>query len=149
MKKLAQRFAVVLLLILISCGQEKTATNNSEINSYLNDLSNIKQIEKTPIQTLTILAKEHASKSISIKKGNIKAALENAQNFKHALLLVSNHTVVKITSYKDCLQSGAWGTCMPMAEGFIKKGTLNYKKDYINNIIGLPDNQERTLYLFN
>jgi len=38
---------------------------------------------------------------------------------------------------------------MPHAEGYIKKGGLTYKKDYINNIIGLPDAQERTMYLFN
>lgn len=136
-------------VLILSCGKEKTTSNGSEMNTYLDELSNIEQIEKAPIQTLTSLAKEHASNRISIKKGNMKAALEKAQEFKHALLLVGNHTVVKITNYKDCLQSGSWGTCMPMAEGYIKKGKLNYKKDYINNIIGLPDNQERTLYLFN
>ena len=39
MKKLTQLFALTLLLILVSCGQEeKTATNNSAINSYLDDL---------------------------------------------------------------------------------------------------------------
>lgn len=149
MKTVTKLTTLLFAIILMSCGKEKATSSNSEINSYLNDLNNIEQIEKAPIETLTNLAKEHASKRISIKKSNVKSSLEKAKNFKHALLLVGNHTVVKITSYKDCLQSGSWGTCMPMAEGYIKKGKLNYKKDYINNIIGLPDNQERVLYLFN
>ena len=63
-------------------------------------------------------------------------------------IIVANHTVIKITDFNDCKPSASWGTCMPMAEGYIKKGVLQHEKDYCNNIIGLPDNQKRTLYLF-
>jgi hypothetical protein len=38
---------------------------------------------------------------------------------------------------------------MPKCEGYIKKGKLNYKSNYMNNIIGIPDNQERVAYFFN
>ena len=37
---------------------------------------------------------------------------------------------------------------MPKAEGYIKKGSLNYNNDFANNIIGVPDNQKRIMYLF-
>ena len=49
----------------------------------------------------------------------------------------------------DCIQSGSWGACMPYAKGYIKKGSLIEKEDYINNIIGIPDSQLRKVYLFN
>ncbi|MFD0964673.1 hypothetical protein [Pseudofulvibacter geojedonensis] len=149
MKKLTQLFTLALLLILVSCGKEKNNSENTEINNYLNDITSLENIEKTPIKTITSLAKESASKIISLKKSNMKESLEKASNFTKALVIVGNHTVVKITNLKDCKQSGSWATCMPMGEGYIKKGKLNHKKDYLNNIIGLPDNQERILYLFN
>jgi hypothetical protein len=38
---------------------------------------------------------------------------------------------------------------MPYVEGYVKKGELQPKADYANNIIGLPDTQERIMYLFN
>ena len=38
---------------------------------------------------------------------------------------------------------------MPTVEGYIKKGKLNYKKDFMNNVIGIPDKQERVAYFFN
>ena len=37
---------------------------------------------------------------------------------------------------------------MPFVEGYIKKGKLNYKKDYMNNVIGTPDGQQRVAYFF-
>ena len=37
---------------------------------------------------------------------------------------------------------------MPKVSGYIKKGELQYQNDFMNNVIGLPDNQERYMYLF-
>ena len=37
---------------------------------------------------------------------------------------------------------------MPYAEGYIQKGKLIPQSDYINNIIGRPDLQQRVMFLF-
>lgn len=38
---------------------------------------------------------------------------------------------------------------MPFGNGYVKKKLkLSYIEDYINYIIGLPDNQRRILFLF-
>lgn len=151
MKKLSQLTALLIMIVLISCGKEKNSstTTNSKISSYLTNIKKLEDITVSPIKTITTLAEESASKSISLEKSSIKESLLKVQDYKHALIIVENHTVVKIINLKDCKQSGSWGACMPMGEGYIKKGNLNHKKDYLNNIIGLPDNQDRTLYLFN
>ncbi len=104
---------------------------------------------KSPIKTFISFANKNAKETITITKSNIKSALIKAEKFKYSAVVVGKHTIAKIIDFDDCSQSGKWETCMPKAEGYIKKGTLNYKNDYINNIIGLPDSQERILYLFN
>ena len=83
----------------------------------------------------------------SVNKDNIKDALAKAKDFKNVVITVDNHTIVKL-DVNDCKPSSAWSACMPKAEGYIKKGDLVYQNDYANNIIGLPDGQERLLFLF-
>ena len=105
--------------------------------------------EQEPLITVSELAAEKAAKSIEITKENIESALTEAKSYKTSIIIVGRHTIVKITDLDDCVQSGVWGTCMPKGIGYIQKtGALNEKEGYINNIIGIPDGQERTLFLF-
>lgn len=104
---------------------------------------------KTPIISFKKFADTEADKSIILSKKNISSSLTKVKKFKYCIITVGTHTIIKVSDFKNCKQSGAWGTCMPIAEGYIKKGTLKHQNDFINNIIGLPDNQERTMYLFN
>jgi len=102
-----------------------------------------------PIITVSELASNKADKSIEITKDNIESALAEAKSYKTSFIIVGKHTIVKITDLADCSQSNAWATCMPKGLGYIQKGgVLNKEEDYINNIIGLPDSQKRTLFLF-
>lgn len=124
-----------------------TATNTADI-PFLKDVKSLeKDTSSNPIDTFKDAAKISAKEVVTLNKDNIKDALTKARNFKNAVITVDNHTIVKL-NLEDCKASGAWGTCMPKAEGYIKKGDLVYQNDYANNIIGLPDNQERLLYLF-
>lgn len=118
--------------------------------AFLNDITSLEKNTKTPIKNLIKQAEVKASKIISINKGNITESYVVAESYEHALVIVGNHTAVKIINFNDCKPSASWAACMPMAEGYIKRNSvLNHKTDYLNNIIGLPDTQERTLYLFN
>ena len=81
-------------------------------------------------------------------KNNIETVLTEAKTYKNCVIITGNHTIVKILDFDDCKQSSSWGYCMPTAEGYIKKGELVSQEDYINNIIGRPDAQKRTVYLF-
>lgn len=128
----------------------KTETQKTTEIAFLNDITTLEKETKTPIKNLIKQAQANASKIISINKDNITESFAIAETYVHALVIVEDHTAVKITNLNDCKPSGSWAACMPMAEGYIKRSSvLNHKKDYINNIIGLPDAQERTLYLFN
>ena len=104
---------------------------------------------KNPIVAFAEIAKDISVKEISLNKNNISNALEEAKEYSNGVIVVENHTIVKLISFDDCQQSGSWGVCMPKGEGFIKKGSLNYKSDYINNIIGTPSSKKVTLFLFN
>jgi hypothetical protein len=139
-----------LLTLITSCSnpskQENKTASEIEILKNIKVLTNIKY--KIPIITFKKFADSGADKSIRLSKKNIASSLTKAKKYKYCIITVGTHTIVKALNLTNCKQSRAWGTCMPFAEGYIKKGVLEYKKDFINNIIGLPDNQERIMYLF-
>ena len=140
------------LVVLLSC--ENSTANNKEkpntVSLFLIDVQSIlSDTNKNPIVAFAEIAKDISVKEISLNKNNISNALEEAKEYSNGVIVVENHTIVKLISFDDCQQSGSWGVCMPKGEGFIKKGSLNYKSDYINNIIGTPSSKKVTLFLFN
>jgi predicted DNA-binding protein (UPF0251 family) len=142
------------MLLFIACNNDNTVNNSDGDNTVVfNFLKQVKSFEaidsKTPISYFEGLAQQSANEKMDLSEGNIQDILNAAKNYKHCVIIVEDHTIVKIVSLEDCKQSGSWGACMPIAEGYIKKGELDYHEDYINNIIGLPDSQKRTAYLFN
>ena len=149
-------FAFTLSILLFTACKKTSETTPEDVTAPLFemviDIANLEDetiAGKTPIKTFAAFAEANADDSILITKINIESSLIKAAEFSHAIMVVGNHTVIKITDLKDCKQSASWGACMPKAEGYIKNGKLQHQKDYANNIIGLPDNQKRTLYLFN
>ena len=160
-----KHLAYVLILVLaLSCKNnqkekvdtkvESTTQNtekDTETTTDLPFLKDIKSLEKdtsaNPIETFKTKATNLATEVIKLNKDNIKDALTKAKDFKNVVVTVGNHTIVKL-DVNDCKPSGAWSACMPKAEGYIKKGDLAYQNDYANNIIGLPDDQERLMFLF-
>lgn len=151
MRKIA---IIILSLFIISCSSDVEESNIATTNSivvadFLTDISVLEKMNtKTPIADFEELAKGMASKVLDMDKDNIESVLTEAKNYAHCVIITGNHTIVKIISFDDCKTSSSWGACMPFAEGYIKKGDLVEQKDYINNIIGRPDNQTRTVYLF-
>ncbi len=130
----------------------KEVKSNSVVGSIdlLEDMSALeKDTSPNPIESFKTSAKSNAKKIILINKENIVSSLEEAKGYKHAVMTVGIHTIVKVTDLSNCKTSASWGACMPYAEGYVKKGSLQPKADYVNNIIGIPDSQERSLYLFN
>ena len=140
------------LVVLLSC-ENSTANNKENPNTVSLFLADVQSLlldtNKNPIVAFSELAKGISEKKISLNKNNISNALEEAKEYSNGVIVVENHTIVKLISFSDCQQSGSWGVCMPKGEGFIKKGSLNYKSDYINNIIGTPSSKKVTLFLFN
>jgi len=139
---------LVFLALQSFSQQSKTEILQSFLGDVISlDAASINTSE--PLVSVSELAAGKADKSIEITKENIKSALATAKSYKTSIIIVGRHTIVKITDHADCVQSGAWGTCMPKGVGYIQKsGDLNKKEGYINNIIGIPDGQKRMLYLF-
>ena len=160
-----KHLAYVLILVLaFSCKDnqkekvdtkvESTTQNtekDTETTADLPFLKDIKSLEKdtsaNPIEAFKTKATNLATEVVKLNKDNIKDALTKAKDFKNVVITVDNHTIVKL-DVNDCKPSGAWSACMPKAEGYIKKGDLAYQNDYANDIIGLPDDQERLMFLF-
>lgn len=146
-------FLPIILLIFIGCNSDSSNTDSNSdsevITNFLKEVRSFEAIDdKAPISYFESLAKESASETIEISDNNISDVLSTAKNYPHCIIIVEDHTIVKISSLDDCKQSGSWGACMPMAEGYIKKGDLEFQEDYINNIIGIPDNQSRIALFF-
>ncbi|WP_034060465.1 hypothetical protein [Lacinutrix jangbogonensis] len=128
--------------------KEKTTVKITTI-VFLKDVKSLeKDTSKNPIENFKKRASGSVKRVIKINKNNIEASLIKAKDYKYAVITVGDYTILKITDLDNCKPSGSWKACMPKGEGYIKKGKLIYQNDYINNIIGLPDNKERLLYLF-
>lgn len=141
---------------MLSCSSEKEQndekqqTKHSIVADFINDITYLESVEtNSEIAAFEQEATAVADRMIPLDKENIASVLVTAKHYKAMVITVEDHTIVKILDLSDCQPSGSWGTCMPMGEGYIKKGGLVKRKDYINNIIGAYDNQQRTAYLFN
>jgi hypothetical protein len=143
----------ILCLVFFATQSFAQQSNIATLQSLLRDLITIDASsanQSEPIITISELASAKADKSIVITKDNIGSVLAEAKNYKTSFIIVGKHTIVKITDLNNCTQSNAWATCMPKGVGYIQKGgDLINEEDYINNIIGIPDSQKRTLFLFN
>ena len=155
-------FPFLIGLFLFSCSSETKETNSIEtekvevvipeiILDAQNGFESIGSKDygcKNTIECFSDSAKKYADAHFLISKVNAKEYLEKAKGAKYAFISVKNHTLVKITDFEDCVDSGSWGTCMPQGVGFIKRGNMQMEEGYINNIIGKPTGQERYIYLF-
>ena len=149
-----KRFTFILVgLIAVSFLQLHAQSSDSEtLQKFLKDIPAFNNENASALGTIQIvndLAVQKAAKTISFSGENIKDALGEAKQYKYCIIIVEAHTIVKVSDFEKCSQSGSWGTCMPYGEGYIRKGGLTGINDYINNIIGKPDSQSRMMYLFN
>ncbi|AUP79311.1 hypothetical protein [Flavivirga eckloniae] len=125
-------------------------SNSNIVSEFLADIKTLEDVKgQNPISSFQKLAEEKASKVLTVSKDNIKEVLASAKEYSNCVITTGDHTIVKISDITDCKPSGSWGACMPFAKGYIKKGELILQEDYINNIIGIPDSQDRKAYLFN
>ena len=140
-------------VVIIGCDSKtKLKEDGNENNVVSNFLSDVKSLEidtnTNSIVAFKELAEEIADNKMVISKKNIKKVLIKSKDYSNCVIVTGNHTIVKIISFDNCQKSGSWEACMPFVEGYIKKGKLNYKKDYMNNVIGTPDGQQRVAYFF-
>jgi len=149
MKKLI--FTISTLALVACAGSPKEAANSSEVvTAFIDAPKSLEDVrDRNPIVAFKTAAEEVADKVISLDKDNINEVLEEASEYKHCVITTADHTIILIDDLEDCKTSGSWEACMPHGEGYVKKGELEFQDDYANNIIGRPDEQERTVYLFN
>lgn len=144
---------IIIFFVLSSLTSQAQNTKIIVLKQFLIDIIKLdgKALDKQqPIISINEIAKSKAEKSIDLNSESIGKALVEAKNYKHCLISVNGHTLVKVLSFKNTSPSGAWHAAMPLCKGYIQKsGVLHEKKDYLKNIIGRPDSQIRTMYLFN
>ncbi len=127
------------------------ASVKPSINDYIAIVMQVddeNEIGNSPLDSIKQYASAKADKSIVLTRINMEEALQNAKTYKSCLITVGKHTVVLVTDFNKEVASGSWGCKMPMGKGYIKRGKISVKEDYINNIIGIPDAQKRMMYLF-
>ncbi len=150
MKKITMIMVTFMFLGLATLNAQET--KSQVMKSFLSGIITFEKGDldpNTPIASVNTVAEKKAAKFIKITKENIADALKTAKEFKHCVITVADHTIVKVTDLADCSPSGSWGACMPMGKGLVQKGSFTEKSDYIKNIIGRADSQVRTMFLFN
>jgi len=140
---------VVILIIGYSCSQNKKPEKLKGLVGDVIEIDTELLSGSEPISQIATKLENSADKTIIFSKSNITQTLEEAQNYSKVFIVVADHTLIKITDFKDCQKSTAWGTCMPKGTSLIQKsGDFEKESDYINNLIGKPDNQKRKMYFF-
>lgn len=111
MKKL---LIVLIAVTVFSCSSDETPnTENAEsaiVSSFLNDISSLEDHTtegKNPIVDFIAEAKQTADKSDNLTKANINELLIEAKDYSHCVITTGDHTIVKITDFSDCKQSGS------------------------------------------
>ena len=139
-----------LFVALLSINLSLYAQGDDLVKNFIDNPASIESTEvKRPIVKFAELAESSAAKSVVLTKENIEEVLTEAKSFKTLVIITGTHTIVKVTNLEDCVQSGSWGTCMPMGDGYVSRaGVLENLKGHINNIIGIPGSQSRTAYFF-
>jgi hypothetical protein len=144
---------IILLSLTFSLSGQAQNTKITVLKEFISDIIDFgdKKINETqPIINISELAHVSAEETIEITYENIELALIEAKSFRHCLIIVEHHTVIRIIDNDDCNPSFSWKTCMPLSSAYIQRSGLLYeKKDYLKNLIGRPDSQIRTMYLFN
>ncbi|MCU4174452.1 hypothetical protein [Carboxylicivirga sp. N1Y90] len=143
----------ILFTMLLAIGLYVTSQSNAEtLKTFLSDVISFEEVTldpNRPISKIRQMASVQADTFFVLTKENTAEVLRTAKAYQHCLVFTGSHTIVKVTDLSNCIQSGSWGACMPMGEGYIQRGEMEKKADYINNIIGMPDMQKRVLFLFN
>ncbi|MBR8535017.1 hypothetical protein KDU71_05555 [Carboxylicivirga sediminis] len=143
-------------LVLIFCfglagnlsAQSKTETLTEFLDGIIS-FENATINEGTPIADIKMLAAEQTALTKDLTKESVKEILETAKDYHFCVITVGVHTIARITDLEYTQMSGSWATAMPMGEGYVQKSGLTLKNDYLNNIIGIPNSQERKVYFFN
>ena len=142
-------------VVIVACNSKSDLKNqeyynkNNIVSKFIKDVKSLESDTNTnPIVAFKQLAEEIADNKIIVSKNNIKKVLIKSKDYSNTVIVTADHTIVKIKNLEDCQESGSWNTCMPSVEGYIKKGKLKYKKDYMNNVIGKADGQDRIAYFF-
>lgn len=145
MKNLKAVFASILVLFIIpAIAQESKA---EVLKAFVKDIPALATENISSVGGLMEASQKKATKTIDLTKENIVASLKDASG-KTCIIIVGNHTIVKFSDTKKCAASGSWGACMPYGEGYILNNGFKNVNDYINNIIGKPDDQKRMLFIF-
>ncbi|MCT4591005.1 MAG: hypothetical protein N4A71_24500 [Carboxylicivirga sp.] len=144
---------LLIIALLFSVASSLSAQTKVEtLTEFLDGIikfENASINEGTPNKDIKALAAEQAELSNDLTKENIKEILETAKSYHFCVITVGVHTIVRITDLEYTQMSGSWGAKMPMGEGYVQKNGLTLKNNYINNIIGTPNSQERKVYFFN
>jgi hypothetical protein len=152
-KTMKNHLSLLLLLTILcfslSCSQNKKPEKLKGIVDNIIQIDPDELSGSVPISQLAKIASQKADKTISLTKTNMAESLDEARKYKKALIIVGSHTLIKIKDFDDCQKSTAWGTCMPKGVCLTQKGgDFEKETDYINNLIGLPDGQNRKMFLF-
>ncbi len=147
MKKTLLLLAMVIYFIPLATAQGDAAKVQALLNSVL-DFDDTKLSVEFPILSLQSIASQQADTTLILTRENMASALIFAKEYSKGIITVAHHTVVFIEDWDNCQRSGSWGACMPRGHGYIKKRDMVEMSNFINNIIGVPDVQRRTLFLF-
>lgn len=147
-----KRIKIIVFLLAFGTFAAYSQTNVQKMSELFTGVINLEGAninESRPISNLNLLAAQQADTMFVLKQENAAKILDEAKNYETCIISVERHTIVLVSSWGDCSQSGSWNYCMPYGIGYIQRGELEKKEDYIKNIIGTPDSQRRTVFLFN
>ncbi len=147
-----KRVGFLLVLSLIGIiGINAQTTSSDEVIELFNDVLDFSDanINKTrPVSSIIKTAARQADTIYFLTKDNVSSVMSQAKKYKHCIIAVETHTVVLVNSWSKVSKSGTWNYYLPYGVGCIQRNELIKKEDYIKNLIGTPDFQRRSVFLY-
>ncbi len=147
-----KRIGFISLFILSGILNIQAQTNTQKVTELFQGVINFDGAninDDRPVPSLNLLAAKQSDTMLVLTKDNIGSVMAQAKKYQSCIISVDRHTIVLIKSWTNCSKSGSWNYCMPYGTGYVQRNELTRIEDYIKNIIGTPDGQRRTVFLFN
>lgn len=142
---------IIILLFVVLGFTAKAQTNAETLQSFLSDVISFEETtldSNRPMPKIRQMASVQSDTLFVLSKDNASEVFANTSDYKHCLVFTGSHTIVKVTDFNKRIASGSWQCKMPFGVGYIQRGDMTTKEDYINNIIGVPDAQKRVVFFF-
>lgn len=141
-----------VMILLIGCKNDTRKIDNNKqlVKNFLAQPNSIRiTTHQNPIAEFNAISRKMAHDYAIMQKSTTDSLLKMSALYRHTVIVIEDHTILKLIEPDSCMPSNAWKACMPKGIGFKRtENKLVPQKGFLQYIIGNPDSKRRIIYFF-